>query len=204
MRTPEAEKTIASGMDPKRRERVSRLSLPEWALIGGVLLLILAAAIPAWAAWQQRERLVMARHDIATLQAAILRYHREYGTWPAEATTGGTDTRFGARRPNAALIRVLRSDLLQDDQAAELNPQRMIFIEVEPYRVGWSGLNSSGEFLDPWGVPYQLALDSNYDGSTQIEGSPYGRVSGVGALIWSYGPDRQPETPDDLVSWDRK
>lgn len=204
MRAPEAEKTTASGVNSKRRGRAARLSPPEWALLIGLLLLILAAVIPAWAAWRQRGRLVMARHDITALQTAILRYHREYGTWPAEATPGDTDIRFGARRSNAALIRVLRSDLLQDDQDAGLNPQRMIFIEVEPYRAGWSGLNQTGEFLDPWGAPYQVALDSNYDGATQVEGSPYGRISGTGVLVWSYGPDRKPETPDDLLSWSRK
>lgn len=201
MRAPEADKTTASGQMLNSRHRNSRMTAPEWAFVLGVLLLVGSALVPPWFAWRQRERLSMAKQDIATLQTAILRYHREYGTWPAESTPGDADIRYGVRRSNAGLMRVLRSELQQDEERAGLNPQRMIFIEVEPYREGLSGLNSRGEFLDPWGTPYQVVLDSNYDGAAQVEESAYGRLSGMGVLVWSYGPDRKSETPDDLLSW---
>ncbi len=146
----------------------------------------------------------MAQSDIRALQTAIARYQREYGTWPVEASSGAVDIRYGGRRPNAGLMRILRSDFAAQNLEAALNPQHMIFIEVERYQKGLSGLDERGEFLDPWGSPYQFALDSNYDGAVQIENSIYGRVSGVGMLIWSLGPDRKSETRDDILSWRRE
>ncbi len=179
------------------------ISLPEWGVLIGVLTLLLAIFFPAWEAWRRHNRLAMARSDIRAMQAAISRYQREYGTWPSESSPGAADIRYGARRPNAVLMRILRSDANALDRESRLNPQHMIFIEIERYQKGFSGLNDSDEFLDPWGSPYQIALDSNYDGAVTIENSIYGRVLGAGALIWSLGPDRKSETSDDLLSWDR-
>lgn len=143
----------------------------------------------------------MARHDIAALQRAIVRYHREYGNWPAATDDLNLDVRFGGRRSNAEVIRVLRSEEGPGNPNYELNPQRMIFIEIEPHKKGVSGITPDGDFLDPWGMPYQIALDSNYDNIVEVNNSIYGRVHGVGVLIWSFGPDRKSETRDDLLSW---
>lgn len=143
----------------------------------------------------------MARHDITALQRAIVRYHREYGNWPAASDAQNLDIRFGGRRSNAEVIRVLRAEAGTGNPNHELNPQRMIFIEIEPHKEGFSGISPEGEFLDPWGMPYQIVLDTSYDNIVQVNNSVYGRVPGVGVLIWSLGPDRKSETRDDLLSW---
>lgn len=179
------------------------MSRPEWVFLLAIFLLVLAAVLPSIAAWRRHERLVMTRHDVSALYMAILRYQREYGTWPVESTTGGPDVRYGVRRSNAELMRVLRSEVGAGNRENQLNSQRMIFIEVEPYQKGWSGINDRGEFLDPWGTPYQIVLDSNYDSAAQVENSIYGRIPGLGVLVWSCGPDRKSETHDDLLSWNR-
>ena len=144
----------------------------------------------------------MARHDIVALQRAILRHHREYGSWPAPAGLSA-DLRFGARRPNAEVMNTLRAEPGPGNREHETNPQRMIFIDIPLHQRGYSGLDASGEFLDPWGMPYQVVLDTSYDGAVTVENSIYGRVPGVGVLIWSCGPDRRSETKDDLLSWVR-
>ncbi len=57
----------------------------------------------------------------------------------------------------------------------------------------------AGEFLDPWGSPYRLAVDANYDNHVLL---PSERVKSV-AVAWSMGPDGidQHGTHDDIASW---
>lgn len=183
------------------RRLAARLSWPEWVIVLALVLLVVSSVGPAIWALRASGRLDMALNDVQALQRAIIRYQREYGAWPAVATIQGADVRYGARRPNASLMRLLRgeADLTVADQP--LNAQRMIFIEIEPYRRGWSGLSAEGEFLDPWGIPYQIVVDSNFDTIAKVENSIYGGSPGVGVLVWSCGPDRRSETKDDIRSW---
>lgn len=182
------------------RSILGRLAWSEWAIVLAGFLVLLSAVLPTWESIRRRQRLAMARHDVEALSRAILRYQREYGMWPGESVPGGTDLRFGTRRSNAELIRTLRAE---GPTISTLNPQRMVFIEVERYQKGWSGLDANGAFLDPWGTPYQVVLDTNYDNAAQVDNSVYGRVVGVGVLVWSCGPDRRSETKDDILSWRR-
>lgn len=187
--------TNSSRFAPRRWTRA------EWVLLSAVILFLLSTVWPLVSAAQMRRRTAMAKHDIASLRRAILRYHREYGSWPAASDARNVDCRFGGRTPNAELIRVLRAEAGSGNPDHEFNPQRMIFIEIEPHASGVSGINSKGEFIDPWGMPYQIALDTSYDNVVEIPNSIYGRVPGEGVLVWSLGPDRKPETRDDLLSW---
>jgi hypothetical protein len=168
-----------------------------------LLIAALATIGPAWAAIGMRQRIAMARHDVLALQRAIVRYYREYGAWPADAGARNVDLRFGWRRPNAEILRALRAEAGAGNPDHERNAQRMIFIEVAPYARGYSGLDAKGEFLDPWGKPYQIALDTSYDNAVEVDNSVIERVPGVGVLVWSSGPDRVSETRDDIMSWKR-
>ncbi len=178
-----------------------RLTRAECVFLSAALLFILAAGIPAWVAARHRRQHVMTRLDMAALERAIRRYHREYGTWPAPSQAGGLDVRYGRQRPNADLMRILRAEPGSGNSDHVLNPQQLVFIEMASHAPGWSGLDERGEFLDPWGMPYQIVLDSNYDNAAQVENSIYGRMPGTGVMIWSCGPDRISETRDDLISW---
>ncbi len=181
----------------------ARWTRAEWVIVAALLLAALSTVWPAIAVFRSRQRIAMARHDVFALQRAIMRYHREYGAWPADAGGRNVDLRFGGRRPNAEVLRVLRAEAGPGNTDHEMNAQRMIFIEVEPYVRGYSGLDATGEFLDPWGTPYQIVLDTSYDNAAQVDNSVYGRVPGVGVLVWSLGPDRKSETRDDILSWKR-
>lgn len=193
---------VPAPREPQPASRwLARLTKAEWIVLAALILLILSAVLPARVAWLHRRQRLMAQHDVKALERAILRYQREYGTWPSPALAGSADVHYGRLRPNAELMRILRAEEGGGNPEHSLNPQRLMFIEIEPHKPGWSGLDSRGEFLDPWGTPYQIVLDSNYDNAAHVENSIYARQIGVGVLIWSCGPDRKSETRDDLTSW---
>lgn len=185
-------------VDSTRRPRVSR---SELLILIGFLLLLASLIFPGRWAWHQYQRLNMARADLRVLVEAAQRYHREYGSWPGALRSPLADIRFGRAIPNAEVLNVLRALEGPGNVNHAGNEQQIIFLEVEPYREGWSGLNAEGSFLDPWGTPYQMVFDSNFDNVCEVEQSIYGRLIGQGLAIWSCGPDRQSDTADDLLAW---
>ena len=137
------------------------------------------------------------------LLSAGARYRLEYGTWPAARRPGAAgDMRFGLHdAPNREVINAL---LAQDGQGNEdhaLNPRRMIFLEMGSHRPGRAGLNDEGDVLDAWGEPYQIVVDTDLDGVSEVEDSIYAGGIDGGMIIWSCGPDRKSDTRDDLLSW---
>jgi len=79
-----------------------------------------------------------------------------------------------------------------------------------------SGIGPDGALYDPWGHPYLVKIDSNYNGSIL---NPYDENAGpkkiaAGAIVWSLGPNGKGATlpsgngdknagvnNDDVTSW---
>lgn len=182
----------------KRRRFLSR---PEWMVLGGLFLLVVSTVIPGWWWWQQQQQLSMARADLRVLVESAQRYNREYGSWPGAASSPVQDIRFGVGLSNARVMNILRALEGPGNENHAGNEQQIVFLEVKPYRVGWSGLDEGGVFLDPWGTPYQIVFDSNFDNVCEVANSIYGRLIGQGLAIWSCGPDQRSDTADDLLAW---
>ncbi len=100
-------------------------------------------------------------------------------------------------------MNVLRAVAGPGNPGYSVNSKRIAFIEVREAEPGWSGLDQQGNFLDPWGQPYQIVLDTDLDNSCDISGSIYGRRIGEGMAVWSCGPDRESDTVDDVLSWEK-
>lgn len=174
----------------------------ETLFVAGLALVVLSILGPGWMHLRHRQRLAMARSDLRAMIEAGSRYYREYGTWPCRRAPEMGDARFGRSPPyNREVLNVLRSVSGSGNPEYELNEQRMVFLEVEGFRPGWSGLNAEGDFLDPWGQPYEVVLDSDFDNACEVANSIYGRLTGEGMAVWSSGPDRRSDTTDDLCSW---
>jgi len=163
--------------------------------------MLISSVFPGVWAWKRRERLKMAQLDLRVLVEAVERYHREYGVWPGALESMLTDVRFGRGESNAQVLNTLRAEEGTGNPQHRGNEQQLVFLEVEPAGAGVSGLDARGAFLDPWGSEYQMVFDSNYDNVCEVEKSMYGRLIGQGHAIWSCGPDRQSDTPDDLLTW---
>lgn len=185
-------------VDSAKRRRITR---SELLILAGLLLLVASIVFPGRWAWHQYQRLAMAKSDLRVLVEAAQRYHREYGSWPGALRSPLADIRFGRAISNAEVLNVLRAQEGAGNVNHLGNEQQIIFLEVEAYRSGWSGLSADGSFLDPWGTPYQMVFDSNFDNVCEVEQSIYGRLIGQGLALWSCGPDRKSDTPDDVLAW---
>jgi prepilin-type N-terminal cleavage/methylation domain-containing protein len=112
------------------------------------------------------------------------------------------------------------------------NRQGQIFLNAKTVQDRTSsGIGIDGVYRDPWGAPYIISMDLNYDGSTRDafyradkvnEGANGKNLTGAfkagkeayetktGVLVWSLGPDRMAndqkgadldENKDNILSW---
>ena len=178
-----------------------RISRPEQVILVGLALIVFSVILPSIWAVRLHRREGAVRADLRALVEAGRRFSDEYGTWPGARNCGGMDCRFGREIPNREVMNVLRAVDGPGNEKHAVNPSRLAFISIQPFRPGRSGLDAHGDFLDPWGVPYQVVLDSDLNGFCHVENSIYGEGIGEGIMAWSCGPDRASDTPDDILSW---
>jgi hypothetical protein len=142
--------------------------------------------------------------------------HRKCGKYPLVTA----DTIYG---PGGTANNVLFNELRAT--SATQNPRQIVFIsppDAKDQTNSRSGIKTSdGQWYDPWGTPYNVEIDGNYDNSVA---NPYGPQSTGGAgsdpvrlgvITWSRGSDqtlgtngdnvyKNPTTgaqSDDVISW---
>ncbi len=174
---------------------------PEILFWTGALLVIAALVIPGFWQIRIRRQLAMVHSDLRALTDASEAFFVEYGHWPTALMGRAGEARFGDRRSNAKVLNPLRAVAGPGNEEHHVNPNQIVFLRVEPYSRGKSGLNEQGEFLDPWGEPYQIVLDTELDNVVRFPRSIYRPLIGAGMAAWSYGPDRKPDSPEDILSW---
>lgn len=179
----------------------SGISRPEILLILSVFLALASIVLPVLLEIRQRNNSVRAYSDLRILVSAANRFNREYRLWPVATPPAKGDARYGARNANAVVMNILQGRDQPGNEQHRLNPSQIDFVaevteESPPLR-----LSDRGDVIDPWGSPYEMVFDSTYDSICTVENNAYGPVIGEGVLIWSSGPDRKPETSDDLLSW---
>jgi hypothetical protein len=148
-------------------------------------------------------------------------FYTEYGKYPLPTGTTA-DFAYGpggdsSPPSNAELFYTLRgvnAGTMNLNNAA--NPRIIVFINP-PYvkndtvgnrRLGVS--NTDGNYYDPWGTPYDVKIDGNYN--NQIAANPYTADTGagpatlnLGVIAWSLGANQGQGTDfnasDDVISW---
>lgn len=175
--------------------------MPEVLLILAAVLLVVSILAPAYIDISNRRKSVAAYSDMKVLISAAKQMNQEYRVWPSFEAPAEGDVRYGSDRSNASVVNTLLAINAVGNEGHKSNPTRINFVEVASGQPISLRLNEKGEFIDPWGSPYQIVFDSNYDNVCTIDNSIYERVIGEGVVVWSCGPDRKSDTRDDLLSW---
>ncbi len=144
---------------------------------------------------------MQAYSDIRVLISAASRFNNEYRLWPVYNPPLKGDVRYGDRNPNSAIYRILSATEGEGNEMHRANPVRINFIQLAAGETSQLRFNNVGEIIDPWGSPYQIVFDSNYDSICSMDDSIYGPIVGEGVVIWSKGADLVSGTEDDLKSW---
>ncbi len=216
---------------PTRR---NAFTLIELLVVISIIAILIGLLFPALRGVQEQARRTQAKNDLAQIVTAINAYYTEYGKYPVDLPAGNTtDAYFGSgttppgatsRGTNDWLFDVLRANTSSTKTSANtcpgtnlvtcLNPRQIVFISPPYVKVpatpisGIGTTTGAGQWFDPWGTPYAIEVDGNYN--NQIDNNPYTANAGptplqAGVIAWSLGSDHLQGSDlaacDDAISW---
>lgn len=188
-------------------------TLIELLVVISIIIVLMGLLFPAFRGVQDQAKKTQAKNDLTQIVTAVNAYYTEYGKYPLVAA----DTIYGpGGTSSAALFNELRGLA-----SATQNPRLIVFISPSDVKDGThprSGIATqdatvgtitvkTGEFVDPWGSPYAVEIDGDYD--NQITPNPYSNAGSSplrsGVIAWSLGKNNTKEADfkisDDVISW---
>lgn len=178
-----------NGMNGKQQG----FTLIELMVVIAIIAILASITIPVIGRAMESARRANARTDLQSIETAVRAYYNEYGRFPHDS--GGPDRVY--EDDNYELLNALRArDSSSGNPNHEANPRRIIFLEV-PER----SLSSTGDdarYIDPWGTPYRIAVDTNFDGD--VDTGEFGVVRNRRVAAWSLGEEKTTETA--IRSWE--
>ncbi len=161
-------------------------TLIELLVVISIIAILMALLFPALATARDRARREQAHNDVMNIVVAVKQYQTEYGklpdVTPATASVPGGDVLVGdadakATIDNSALMDTLRAIGRGLNEHHAQNPRRIVFLDGKTVRdasaprAGFADNAESrkrGCFFDPWGKQYCVAMDANYDNTTDV------------------------------------
>ena len=181
-----------------RRWRLAGFTLVELLVVIAIIAILAAILTPAIRGTLQGAQERRARMEIASIVSASQSYYSEYGVYPS-AHNGEPDRTYHAAGGNenaafaqARVIRILRGI------DTNYNRRAISFLEVKDSSLigtDKDGNNYTADqnfFLDPWGNPYIIAFDTNFDENVELETlggwRPTNRLERTRIAVYSLGP----------------
>ena len=204
-----------------QRGQQEAFTLIELLVVIAIIAVLIGLLFPAFRAVQDQAKRTQAKNDLTQIVNAVNAFYTDYGKYPLPT---GTTVDFtygpgGNSNPpsNAELFYTLRAVVggtMNANNAA--NPRIIVFISPPSVKDDTAGNRRSGvsptdgNYYDPWGTPYDVKIDGNYD--NQIATNPYGNNNGAGpsplpqgVIAWSLGKDQTLAgvftNSDDVISW---
>lgn len=168
-------------------------TLVEMLVVIAILGILMAMMVPAAGIIFRRAKIAGAQSDAGIVTTVMMKYHAEYNRWPS--------FHYSASPPyltDAGWVATMSPDT-SGNTVAKDNMKRITF-----FTPGGEALDEDGEFVDPWGNPFEYQVDEDQDG---IMGHPGGPTVGgdirARVTAWSAGPDGSLVTwSDNVTSWE--
>ena len=166
-------------------------TLIELLVVMAIIGILVAILLPAFRLARLYARTTRAKAEVNHIAQAWNSYLNDYRTWQ-----GGV----------ASLIEMDATAVatLQGSDSSR-NPRGIMYMEFDNEAI------QGNKYVDPWGMPYQLALDANYKNSVNTDAG--GRTAGYGhgvvarnVAVWSLGfynglSGNTNDASDDIMSW---
>ncbi|MFH0908542.1 MAG: prepilin-type N-terminal cleavage/methylation domain-containing protein [bacterium] len=206
IRTPKAESPLSN-----IEYRNPAFTLIELLVVIAIIGILAALLLPAISSAMTRAEKARAQTDLSQIVTAIKAYYGDYGKMPvATGDNGQADKTYGAKnKPNNQ--NVVMNILRAKDNVA--NPKATVFLDVPKESMegadkdGLTYAAADGYYLDPWGNPYVVSMDTDFNGDTafaSLDNPPAPATSmtasSVVAAAVSYGPDPG-ITKSFMTSW---
>ncbi|MFH0908541.1 MAG: type II secretion system protein [bacterium] len=170
-----------SGVSGAHPSSCRAFTLVELLVTIGIIAVLAAILMPAIRGAMVQAEKARAQAEMSGIVAAIKSYHTEYSIYPTPDTNGRKDCTFGGKGNNAPENKRISEilDILRDrDTAANPNhvnnKRRIVFLEIPPNSMAGTDKEnnpyneSEGYYLDPWGNPYVITMDTDFDSEVGI------------------------------------
>ena len=214
------------------RSRQSRrgFTLIEMLVVISIIGILAAILLPALALAKKRAKITSARVDMNQIESAVAGYQSAYTLAPTpKPLPGGADLSkdFSFSSGNSDVTVILMDvDVAGLANANHIrNPKRTAFLNAKtsPNQNAHGVSTPDYNYRDPWGNPYIVAFDLNYDNKVDMDGTtsnpdsvypvyPYRNIP-QSVIVWSMGPDQkaergngsgqgqEPLNKDNIKSW---
>jgi prepilin-type N-terminal cleavage/methylation domain-containing protein len=229
---------------PSARRPRAGFTLIELLVVIAIIAILAAMLLPVISAVKVRALKVKAKTEAQAIATAVEAYDSAYGRFPTTQTPTNDFTYGGSVLANAGFTASTNDNseviaILMNSQTMGngvntnyvKNPRQTIFLSAKttsypsvPSAPPPSGVDQYGVYRDPWGNPYVISMDLNYDEVTEdalYSGTP-GSVGGLTkqsdgnyavhdkVMVWSAGPDGKVDgtvagnlgaNKDNVTSW---
>jgi len=146
-------------------------TLIELLVVITIIAILVGLLFPVTGAVMRQARNTEALTQAQSIATAIRAYYTDYGRFPIDSAT--SDVVIDDEDDLSDLYKVLIASPRNDPAVQELNPRLQVFLEAKDARNGRSGLNDDYVYLDPWGEPFVVVIDANYDNEITSLPAPF-------------------------------
>lgn len=222
-------------------------TLIEMLVVVAVIGVLASILVPTFASVKKQAKIKIAKLEMAGYVAAISQYQSVYGLAPVSRSAMDAVTRSspdftcgtvssdggvlsptrvistgnsGYQNVNSEVIAILMDADVYPNSQHVRNPQRQPFLRAKTTTAtNAPGVGPDYVARDPWGNPYIITVDANFDEQCQ-DGFYYPLTKPSkpllvrsSAMIWSFGPDGRADSDwrvgakggankDNVLSWD--
>jgi prepilin-type N-terminal cleavage/methylation domain-containing protein len=181
-------------------------TLVELLVVIAIIAVLAAMGFAGAQAAINKAKKTKARKICVTLDQGVMAFYNEYGYLP---TNPSGDSTQGLATDSGEGVKLIETLLGYDD---EENEKKIRFFEAAEAKGKRDGIEYAGSgnsvtgLYDPWGEPYRVLLDGNYDETLQnpFSGGNQGNLlRGRRVATYSYGKNGKNDNGggDDVKSW---
>jgi prepilin-type N-terminal cleavage/methylation domain-containing protein len=184
--------------------RAHGFTLIELLVVIAIIAVLAGGGFAAGNAAIQKARKTTALATATAIETAVNNFYTEYGSMPKDGTSDTTvktdsDTTF---------LNVLLG--LEGTGSSVLNTRGIKFLSVKEGKAKKNGLIYNGESVeglyDPWGGPFNVMLDLDYNEKITVQPTAGGgaTLNGRRVAVWSNGVDGVKgggKAADDVKTW---
>src|SRR5262249_6077092 len=154
----------------KTPNRSFAFTLIELLVVIAIIAILIGLLFPAFRAVQNQAKQAQAKNDLTQIVTAVNAYYTDYGKYPLVTADIPIISRTTASpNNNSDLFYTLRAQPFGANLNNAANPRAIVFINPPSVKNDTAGQRRSGvsqtdgRYYDPWGTPYLVEIDGNYD-----------------------------------------